>query len=326
MSGIYFAERIRIWGGTASADLSQFRGGSVELPPDDLLKGTLKPLLDVSKWLQPIKSREKKLKRDLWVHGTRTDNGVFIRAENLDTVLALFDEAKRDMEVLKQNLLSNLDAAYAEWEKEHPKWVGFLRQRRRSAKEVDALITFDRDLTPFGAQGGEVDPRVAESLESQRARLVPEVLAEVAQRAKEMIQKSFYVAAKGKKVRVLRESVGQRAIGGLREIEEKLADFALFDPTIQPVRQMVRRALNALPAKGDLNPGEVAGVVTLLSFLSEPTVILDAAAANQAIVVENTEDLFANGEEASGVDTDEPTPVSSVRATTPEAVAASMFD
>jgi len=316
---------VSLWTATVTIDPRTEFHLEQRMPPRDLVSGGVMAVLDKA-ILTAFETMRSKARRLCLAAGPGFAGGNLIAPhkagplhEELEKIQAEF-ERRRDTV-----LIPALPFLYAAWESKHPLYADLLRSRRPPAGVVQARLRFKFGFTQLSAPDTQ-DESIAESFRQMCGEAFPALVDEVAQRSREIHRRSFCVDDNSN---ALKTSVRQTAITSIRDLLEKIDDFACFDPRARPMVQLIQRTLATLPTRGPITGPDLIAAVNLLRALQNAdTLITDAlsmvAPAPQSGLFDPLEE--SEGSEDSEESADEATaiPAVSERLKAPDTAALSL--
>lgn len=232
--------------------------GGVELPPDDLATLGSKRIADPEK-LRIFNTLKARACSFLEKHGVRFMCGWAIPEQKAglitDELIKIRDEFFRAKDDFLETYEENLDS----WIAKHNTWADIIRGSVASSDYVRSRMDFRWQIfkvAPLMAH--ENRKAVSESgLAEEVEGLGNTLFAEVARSADEI----------WKKVYMGRTEVTHKALSPLRTLYEKLMGLTFIEPHVAPVAEIIRAALDQMPAKGNISGASLfmlQGLVCLL--------------------------------------------------------------
>lgn len=279
---------VTIWTGRKklrAEDLNLGVGG--ELPSEDVASLGSKKVMDPDR-LNVFHKLKKQMERLLESVGIRFLSGYAIPREKTEAVTEALDKIVREFLGEKSTFLAEYDKEVEEWIAKHPNFEDALRRAIEPASAVSHRLWADYStfrISPADKSG---------SLDREVARMGNQLLAEVAQEANELYEKS--VASRTEK------SLSRRIAGPLKRMRDKLDGLSFLDGAVAPMVAGIDELIASFPEKGNIENGVYHEVVAKILILSDPDKIRSYAASRPA--TGGIGDLFASVEDGDIVDPD----------------------
>ena len=279
---------IEVWSGkiTASREADLDATTSTGLPPHDIYSDGQKQIID-PKVLAKLETQRRMAQRDFVKLGFATQLGYIIAPGHEDELYALMNERRKAFELALDDLTSNLDSHYADWEKKHPGHESFLRRKRPTATEVKARCKFNIAVFRVAPVDSEIGQH---NFEAIAKTTVPALVQDIANNAGALLKGSFSSMAR----------VTQRQLGSVRDLVAKLKGFSMFDARILPSAEALETVLAGLPHTGPLTPAETTMVAAMLRTLSDPTEVLAIGARHFANADASSPDVIVTSAPPQG--------------------------
>lgn len=280
---------VTIWTGRKklrAEDLNLGVGG--ELPSEDVASLGSKKVMDPDR-LNVFHKLKKQMERLLESVGIRFLSGYAIPREKTEAVTEALDKIVREFLGEKSTFLAEYDKEVEEWIAKHPNFEDALRRAIEPASAVSHRLWADYStfrISPADKSG---------SLDREVARMGNQLLAEVAQEANELYEKS--VASRTEK------SLSRRIAGPLKRMRDKLDGLSFLDGAVAPMVAGIDELIASFPEKGNIENGVYHEVVAKILILSDPDKIRSYAASRPA--TGGIGDLFASIEDGEIVDPDD---------------------
>lgn len=247
---------IRLW--TSSKKLRpedlKLADGTI-LPPDTLASLGTKKTVDPKQLLEFTRIK-KEAERICLEAGTRFIGGFANPADEipriineLDLLCSLFDQEK-------ERFLNAYSESTEQWVKQHPDFEEAIRKAIEPVASVERKLVFDyivfRVSKPQGGLGN--------SLNRHTLSLSDQLFKEIAQDAKELIDRSF----------VGKDTVTARVLNAFRRMRDKLNSLGFLDYRCFPIVDEIDRILGSIPKSGPYNGSSYHALFALGLLLSDP--------------------------------------------------------
>jgi len=279
---------VTIWTGRKklrAEDLTLGVGG--ELPPEDVASLGSKKVMDPDR-LNVFYKLKKQMERLLESAGIRFLSGYAIPRDKTEAITQALDKIVREFLDEKTSFLSEYDKEVEEWIAKHPKFEDALRRAIEPASVVGTRLWADYStfrISPADKSG---------SLDREVARMGNQLLAEVAQEANELYEKS--VASRTEK------SLSRRIAGPLKRMRDKLDGLSFLDGAVAPMVAGIDELIASFPEKGNIEDGLYHEVVAKILILSDPDKIRSYAATRPNLG--GMASFFASDDDAEPADLD----------------------
>lgn len=218
--------------------------------------GSLK-LCDPSE-LRELAKIKRRAERALERLAIRFLGGYATDENHLDTIVDTLTELKKQFDAAAGRVVSGLQGMVDDWVRDNPEWEEAIRRCPPDVNRIAAQLSFDYQVIRVAAPGDEGAPE-NDGLIRAASGLTSQLYREIAAQAKTALKRSF----EGK------SSVGQRALGPIAAMAEKLDALTYLDGQIKPVLDNVRQVRDALPKTGEITGQDLVSVMGLLSLLSD---------------------------------------------------------
>jgi len=247
---------IRLW--TSSKKLRpedlQLPNGSV-LPPETLASLGTKKTVD-PKQLHEFTRIKKEAERICLEAGTRFIGGFANPADEIPRIVNELDALSRQFYEERERFLAVYTSITDEWVQLHPAFADAIRRAIEPVDSVKQKLVFDylifRVTKPEGGSG--------DSLDRHTLSLSDQLFREIAQDAKELVERSF----------VGKDSVTARVLGAFRRMRDKLDSLGFLDSRCFPIVDEIDRVLGSLPKGGPYNGSAYHALFALGLLLSDP--------------------------------------------------------
>ncbi|KAA1053891.1 DUF3150 domain-containing protein [Azospirillum argentinense] len=283
---------VTIWTGRKklrAEDLNLGVGG--ELPSEDVASLGSKKVMNPER-LNVFHKLKKQMERLLESAGIRFLSGYAIPREKTEAITQALDKIIQEFLEEKKTFLAEYDKEVEEWVAKHPNFEDALRRAIEPASVVGHRLWADYStfrISPADKSG---------SLNREVARMGNQLLAEVAQEANELYEKS--VASRTEK------SLSRRIAGPLKRMRDKLDGLSFLDGAVAPMVAGIDELIASFPEKGHIEDGVYHEVVAKILILSDPDKIRSYAASRPA--TRGIGDLFASMEDGDIGDPDDDFP------------------
>ena len=178
--------------------------------------------------------------------------------KNIDDLAGTLDDLKAEFDTAAARIVANLEDSVDAWVSDHPQWAEAIRRQPPDVKRIAAQLRFDYQVCRVGPVADD-GASINHGLERAASGLQGQLYSEIAAQARTTLKRSF----EGK------ESVGQRALGSLKTMTEKLDALSYLDGQIRPVLDEIEVVRDALPKTGSIAGSDLVRVVGLLSLLGD---------------------------------------------------------
>ena len=268
-----------------------------ELPPEELASmGSLK-LCDPAE-LRELARIKRRAERALERLAVKFLGGYATDEANVDAIVDKLTELKAQFDAAASRVVSGLQGMIDKWVDEHPEWEEAIRRNPPNVNRIAAQLGFEYQIIRVVPPSNDGAPE-NDGLERAVGGLSQQLYREISVQARTVLKRSF----EGK------DSVGQRALGAIKAIAEKLDALVYLDGGIRLVLTKVKAVRDALPKTGAICGQDLVEVVGLLSLLSNEDKLakfggLKAAAngagATRSTVVVNGSGTAAQPQEEAG--------------------------
>ena len=247
---------IRLWSARKKMTVEDF--GGAKLPPEDLASLGSKRIAD-PETLRIFGTLKARAFSHLDRHGVRFLSGWAIPEDKAGDIVRELVHLRDEFHQAKDAFLANYDSSIRDWVDRHSPWGDIIRHSTVGPDYVRARLSFRWQMY-------KVAPlmRHEEAQAVQESGLAEEVqglgntlLAEVCRSADDMWRRVY----EG------RLEVTHKALSPLRTLHEKLTGLSFVEPHVTPIADIIRSALDRMPARGTIGGTDLLllqGVVCLL--------------------------------------------------------------
>ncbi|POZ50623.1 DUF3150 domain-containing protein [Methylovulum psychrotolerans] len=247
---------IRLW--TSSKKLRpedlKLADGTV-LPPDTLASLGTKKTIDPKQLLEFTRIK-KEAERICLEAGTRFIGGFANPSEEIPRIVNELDALSRLFDQEKQRFLNVYSESTEHWINQHPDFADAIRNAIEPAASVARKLVFDYMVFRVSKPQGEL----GDSLNRHTLSLSDQLFREIAQDAKELIDRSF----------VGKDSVTGRVLNAFRRMRDKLDSLGFLDYRCFPIVDEIDRVLASIPKSGPYNGSAYHALFALGLLLSDP--------------------------------------------------------
>jgi hypothetical protein len=247
---------IRLW--TSSKKLRpedlKLADGTV-LPPETLASLGTKKTIDPKQLLEFTRIK-KEAERICLEAGTRFIGGFANPYEEIPRIVNELDALSRLFDQEKQRFLNVYSESTEHWINQHPDFADAIRNAIEPAASVARKLVFDYMVFRVSKPQGEL----GDSLNRHTLSLSDQLFREIAQDAKELIDRSF----------VGKDSVTGRVLNAFRRMRDKLDSLGFLDYRCFPIVDEIDRVLASIPKSGPYNGSAYHALFALGLLLSDP--------------------------------------------------------
>jgi hypothetical protein len=247
---------IRLW--TSSKKLRpedlKLADGTV-LPPDTLASLGTKKTIDPKQLLEFTRIK-KEAERICLEAGTRFIGGFANPSEEIPRIVNELDALSQLFDQEKQRFLNVYSESTEHWINQHPDFADTIRNAIEPAASVQRKLVFDYMVFRVSKPQGEL----GDSLNRHTLSLSDQLFREIAQDAKELIDRSF----------VGKDSVTGRVLNAFRRMRDKLDSLGFLDYRCFPIVDEIDRVLVSIPKSGPYNGSAYHALFALGLLLSDP--------------------------------------------------------
>lgn len=271
-----------LWTGTVTVDIKAELGPAITDEKRKLITGGVVPVLD-QQILTPFQTYGSAARRECAKVGTHFARSslYMLPTRKASALRDQLEELKGKFEALRDTvLIPALPALYHSWDQQHPEWAAFFAERRPSPAAVKQRMRFVYGFIQGGAPTTSAD--LAESFTNLASSTFASLVDEIGQRARQILARSFLIDPKQIDMgfAATRPSVKQTAINSIRDLVEKVSDFADFDARANPMLRLLVRTLDAIPKTGLVAGPDLTLVVSALRQLMD----IDRVLTDQLVV------------------------------------------
>ena len=247
---------IRLW--TSSKKLRpedlKLADGTV-LPPDTLASLGTKKTVDPKQLLEFTRIK-KEAERICLEAGTRFIGGFANPADEIPRIVNELDALSSLFDQEKGRFLNAYSESTEQWVNQHPDFADAIRNAIEPVASVERKLVFDYMVIRVSKPQGEL----GDSLNRHTLSLSGQLFREIAQDAKELIDRSF----------VGKDSVTARVLNAFRRIRDKLDSLGFLDYRCFPIVDEIDRILGSIPKSGPYNGSSYHALFALGLLLSDP--------------------------------------------------------
>ena len=247
---------IRLW--TSSKKLRpedlKLADGTV-LPPDTLASLGTKKTVDPKQLLEFTRIK-KEAERICLEAGTRFIGGFANPADEIPRIVNELDALSKLFDQEKGRFLNVYSESTEQWVNQHPDFADAIRNAIEPVASVERKLVFDYMVFRVSKPQGEL----GDSLNRHTLSLSDQLFREIAQDAKELIDRSF----------VGKDSVTARVLNAFRRMRDKLDSLGFLDYRCFPVVDEIDRILGSIPKSGPYNGSSYHALFALGLLLSDP--------------------------------------------------------
>lgn len=247
---------IRLW--TSSKKLRpedlKLADGTV-LPPDTLASLGTKKTVDPKQLLEFTRIK-KEAERICLEAGTRFIGGFANPADEIPKIVNELDALSRLFDQEKGRFLNAYSESTEQWVNQHPDFADAIRNAIEPVASVERKLVFDYMVFRVSKPQGEL----GDSLNRHTLSLSAQLFREIAQDAKELIDRSF----------VGKDSVTARVLNAFRRMRDKLDSLGFLDYRCFPIVDEIDRILGSIPKSGPYNGSSYHALFALGLLLSDP--------------------------------------------------------
>lgn len=233
---------ISLW--TARKKMTPEDFGGVELPPGDLATPGSKRIADPEK-LRIFSTLKARACNFLEKHGVRFMCGWAIPEQKAGIIVDELVKIRDDFFKAKDDFLATYEENLNGWIAKHNTWADIIRGSVVSSDYVRSRMDFRWQIFRAAPlMEHENRNAVSESgLAKEVEGLGSTLFSEVARSADEI----------WKKVYMGRTEVTHKALSPLRTLHEKLMGLSFIEPHVAPVAEIIKAALDQMPARGNIS-------------------------------------------------------------------------
>lgn len=255
---VFINTEISCWSGKKTLTVEDLGLDPARLPPETLVSLGSKQLIspDVLRTFTSIRGTAR---RHCLAVGTRFMGGYAVPTAKASALLDQLADLEVRYQEAKSDFLANYDQALEAWAvQQPPEWQTLIRDALVPAAYVGGRLNFRVQVAKFSNPEPEVVQH--EGLNQAIAGLSDQVFYEIAQEAKEALERSF----QGK------QDVTRRALSPLVTIQEKLSGLVFIDQHFRVVIGEIDRLLASIPAKGPISGSVMGGLTQFLALAAQP--------------------------------------------------------
>lgn len=271
-----------LWSGQVTVDIKAELGSAVSDERRKLIRGGEVPVLD-QEILKPLQTIAAAARRECASAGPHFAGAALYmvaasKAQDLHDRLRALQDKFEDLR--DKVLIPALPALYYSWDQRHPEWAAFFAARRPTPATVRQRTRFVFGFIQGDAPTTSAD--LANSFTTLALSTFPSLVEEIGQRARQILGRSFLSDPKhvDLPLAATKPAVKQTAINSLRDLVEKVSDFADFDARANPMLRLIVRTLDAIPKTGPVAGPDLALVVMTLRQLMD----VDRVLADQLVI------------------------------------------
>ena len=272
--------RVSIW--TARKKLRPQDIGDAELPPDELASLGSKKICDPAalKIFNTLKGRAISV---LDQYGLQFLGGWAIPEDKAVEVHQRLDAIEQEFNEAKEDFLDNYHRNVQDWINRQNEWSAIIEDSVESVDYVQSRIGFLSRFYSVSMPGAASDgaDMLGAGFQEEVAGFGRALFDDVAQAATSAWRNSF----KGQ------DKVSHKALSPIRKIYDKLNSFSFVDPTVLPIAEIIKTALDSLPKKGFIEGLPLIQFQGLVSLLRDGEALADLA--ERRMNGQATEDILA---------------------------------
>jgi len=247
---------IRLW--TSSKKLRpedlKLADGTV-LPPDTLASLGTKKTIDPKQLLEFTRIK-KEAERICLEAGTRFIGGFANPSDEIPRIVNELNALSGLFDQEKERFLNVYSESTEHWINQHPDFADAIRNAIEPVASVERKLVFDYMVFRVSKPQGEL----GDSLNRHTLSLSDQLFREIAQDAKELIDRSF----------VGKDSVTGRVLNAFRRMRDKLDSLGFLDYRCFPIVDEIDRILGSIPKSGPYNGSSYHALFALGLLLSDP--------------------------------------------------------
>ena len=258
---------ISLWSARKKLQAEDFGGAT--LPPEDLASLGSKKIADPEslRIFSTLKSRAFSM---LDRHGVRFLGGWAIPEAKADQIIHELMNIRDLFLEEKERFLSGYDESIRAWVEKHDSWGDIIRNSTVSSDYVRSRIDFRWQMYKVAPIMQHTDTSVVleAGLAEEVTNLGNTLFAEIAKEAAD-IWKRVYAG---------KTEVTHKALSPLRTLHSKLVGLAFVEPSILPVSDIIKAALDRMPTKkGNIGGTDLLLLRGLVSALCDPDTLYEHA-------------------------------------------------
>lgn len=247
---------IRLW--TSSKKLRpedlKLADGTI-LPPDTLASLGTKKTVNPKQLLEFTRIK-KEAERICLESGTRFIGGFANPSDEIPRIVNELDELSKLFNKEKERFLNEYSASTEQWVNQHPDFADAIRKAIEPVASVERKLVFDYTVFHVSKPKGEL----GDSLNRHTLSLSDQLFKEIAQDAKELIDRSF----------VGKDTVTARVLNAFRRMRDKLNSLGFLDYRCFAIVDEIDKILGSMPKSGPYNGSAYHALFSLGLLLSDP--------------------------------------------------------